>query len=101
MLFQQAELVEWVVVEKKYVVILLEKVTMLPLFVNNFLVNVAFLKRPIGIDLNTLVQVLELGMFTWQTQLKYPEFKPSTPLTLLKYPSSMSKYLDMDEVYLS
>ena len=47
MLFQQAKLGEWIVVEKKYVVILLKKVTMLLLFVNYFLVNVAFLKRPI------------------------------------------------------
>ena len=46
-LFQQAKLGEWVLVKKKYVVILLKKVTMLPLFDNNFLVNVAFLKRPI------------------------------------------------------
>ena len=99
MLFQQAKHPDWKLVEKKYVVILLKKVTILSLFVSNFLVNVAFLKRPIGIDLNTLVQVLQLGMFTWQTQLKYPESKPSTPLTLLKYPSSMSKYLDMDEGY--
>ena len=47
MLFQQAKLREWIVVEKKYVVILLKKVMMLPLFVIDFLVNVAFLKRPI------------------------------------------------------
>ena len=48
-------------------------------------------------------------MFTWPTSLKYPESKPSTPLTPLKYPESMSKYneataevyLDMDEGYLS
>ena len=33
-------------------------------------------------------------MFTWQTQLKYPESKPSTPLTPLKYPESMSKYTE-------
>ena len=45
-------------------------------------------------------------MFTWPTPLKYPESKPSTPLTPLKCPESMSKYteaiaevyLDMDEV---
>ena len=27
-------------------------------------------------------------MFTWPTSLKYPESKPSTPLTPLKYPES-------------
>ena len=48
-------------------------------------------------------------MFTWPTPLKYPESKPSTPLTPLKYPESMSKYteataglyLDLDDSYLS
>ena len=45
MLFQQAKHPDWKLVEKKYVVILLKKVTILSLFVSNFLVNVAFLKK--------------------------------------------------------
>ena len=40
-------------------------------------------------------------MFTWPTPLKYPVSKLSKPLTLLKYPSSMSKYMDMGQGYLS
>ena len=31
-------------------------------------------------------------MLTWPIPLKYPESKPSTPLTPLKSPESMSKY---------
>ena len=43
----------------------------------------------------TLVQVLQLGMFTWPTPLKYPA-------SMSKYTEEKAKvHLDMDEGYLS
>ena len=43
----------------------------------------------------TLVQVLQLGMFTWPTPLKYPE-------SISKYTEAVAEVLlDMDEGYMS
>ena len=39
------------------------------------------------VQLKTLVWVQQQGMFTWPNPLKYPESKPSTPLTPTSTPS--------------